>query len=198
MMMLWAWTSRPAPFKLLTTGNKPFKLQESCLCVPDPVPHPEAQGTACPGGIAGGRGRILSVDGQLVSAQEAGFLSQTRKLEGAQKLQLCWANWIVTLETEQEESVNESSLMRAIFHLKRDSTRQTHFPPLPWPQDDGDDCSMFAPVISPAINANSLPGFSHPCLLLWLMLSCWEHTEHPSPRSLGSRRAETQIKVRCW
>lgn len=92
--------------------------------------------------------------------------------------------------------MNESSLMLAIFHLKRDSTRRTHFPPLPWPQDDGDDSLIFTPIISPAINANRMSGFSHPCLLLWLTWSCWEQTEHPSPRSLESRRAETRIKAR--
>lgn len=53
--------------------------------------------------------------------------------------------------------MNESSLMLAIFHLKRDSTRRTHFPLLPWPQDDGDDSLMFTPIISPAINANIPP-----------------------------------------
>ena len=46
-------------------------------------------GTVCSGSIAGGRGRILCKDGQLLSAQEAEFLYQTRKLERAQKLQLC-------------------------------------------------------------------------------------------------------------
>lgn len=93
--------------------------------------------------------------------------------------------------------MNESSLMLAIFHLKRDSTRRTHFPPLPWPQDDGDDSLIFTSIISPPINANSPSGFSHPCLLLRLTQSHWEHAEHPSPRRLESRRAETQIEVRC-
>lgn len=92
--------------------------------------------------------------------------------------------------------MNESSLMLAIFHLKRDSTRRTHFPPLPWPQDDGVDSLIFTPIISPPINANSLSGFSQPCLLLWLTRSCWEHIEHPHPRSLESRTARTQMKAR--
>lgn len=92
--------------------------------------------------------------------------------------------------------MNKSSLMLAIFHLKRDSTRRNHFPPLPWPQDDGDDSLIFTAIISPAINASSPSRFSHPCLLLQLTRSCWEHTEHPSPRSLESRRAEAQIKAR--
>lgn len=92
--------------------------------------------------------------------------------------------------------MNKSSLMLAIFHLKRDSTRQTHFPPLPWPQDDGDDSLIFTPIIPPTIDANSPLGFSHPCQTLWLTRSCWEHTGHPSPRSQESRRAEIQIKER--
>lgn len=143
--------------------------------------------TACSGSIAGGMGWILHTDGQLVSAQKAEFLYQTRKLEEAQKLQLCWANWIIILETEQEESVNKSSLMLAIFHLKRVSTRRTHFPPLPWPQDDGDDSLIFTPIIPPAISANSPTGFSHPCLPLWLTWSCWEHRA-PKPQESAEQK----------
>ena len=70
-------------------GNKTLKAQERFPRVLVPVLHPGAWGRACSGSIAGGRGRILCTDGQLVSAQEAEFLYQTRKLERAQKLQLC-------------------------------------------------------------------------------------------------------------
>lgn len=54
------------------------------------------------------------------------------------------------------------------FHLKRDSTRQTHFPPLPWPRDEGDDSLV------------SLP--SH---LLLPVQTAW----HPLPALLGAPRA---------
>lgn len=86
--------------------------------------------------------------------------------------------------------MNESSLMLAIFHLKRDSTRRTHFPLLPWPQDDGVDSLIFTPIISPPINANSLSGFSQPCLLLWLTLVLLGAHGASTPQESG--------KQNCW
>lgn len=61
--------------------------------------------------------------------------------------------------------MNKSSLMLAVFHLKRDSTRRTHFPLLPWPQDDGDDSLIFTPIISPATSANSPSDSPSPACL---------------------------------
>lgn len=84
-MSVWASPLWSALFKLFAMGDKSLEVQGRLPC----VPVPGARGAACSGSTARGQGRIQCADGQLVSVQQAGSLYQTRKLEGAQKLQLC-------------------------------------------------------------------------------------------------------------
>lgn len=63
--------------------------------------------------------------------------------------------------------MSRSSLVLAISHLKGDFNKASPLPAFPWPRDDGDDSSIFSPILSPDCSQGneSLPALS-PSLLL--------------------------------